>query len=98
VARFVPLLDRVLVQKFKQEAVTSSGIYLPDAAKQQINQAKVIATGLGRNTKDGKKIEVSVKPGDTVVIPEYGGMQLKFDNEEYHVFRDDDIVGIVKDA
>jgi len=48
--------------------------------------------------KDGKKIEVSVKPGDTVVIPEYGGMQLKFDNEEYHVFRDDDIVGIVKDA
>ena len=69
-------MDRVLVQKFKQEAMTASGIYLPDAAKQQINQAKVISVGPGKTTKDGAKIPVAVKAGDTVVIPEYGGVAL----------------------
>nr|AYU58848.1 heat shock protein 10 [Scrippsiella trochoidea] len=95
--RFVPLLDRVLVQKVKAEAKTATGIFLPDSAKQAPNWAKVLAVGPGRRTKDGDLVPMGVKVGDTVVIPEYGGMTLKFDNEDFHVYRDEDCLGIVKD-
>ena len=94
--KFVPLMDRVLVQKLKQEAKTASGIFLPEQAKQTIQQATVIAVGEGRILKDGQKLVPNVKPGDQVIVPEFGGMSLKFDDEEYHVFRDEDIVGMVK--
>jgi chaperonin GroES len=94
--KFIPLLDRVLVQKIKQEAKTASGIFLPEQAKQVINQATVVAVGEGRILKDGQKIACSVKPGDSVIVPEFGGMTLKFDDEEYQVFRNEDIVGIMK--
>jgi chaperonin GroES len=97
VKRFIPLMDRVLVQKVKQEAKTASGIFLPDQAKQTINQAKVIAVGEGRILKDGKRIVCTVKPGDSVIVPEFGGMSIKFDDEDYQVFRDEDIVGVMKD-
>jgi chaperonin GroES len=96
VKRFVPLMDRVLVQKLKQEAKTSSGIFLPEQAKQTINQATVISVGQGRLLKDGSRVACTVKPGDNVIIPEFGGLRLNFDDEEYHVFRDEDIVGVVK--
>lgn len=97
VKRFIPLMDRVLVQKVKQEAKTASGIFLPDQAKQTINQAKVIAVGEGRILKDGNRIVCTVKPGDSVIVPEFGGMSIKFDDEDYQVFRDEDIVGVMKD-
>lgn len=96
VKRFIPLMDRVLVQKIKQEAKTASGIFLPDQAKQMINQATVVAVGEGRLLKDGKRIACTVKAGDSVIVPEFGGMTLKFDDEEYQVFRDEDIVGVLK--
>jgi chaperonin GroES len=96
VKRFVPLMDRVLVQKIKHEAKTASGIFLPEQAKQMINQATVIAVGEGRLLKDGKRLACTVKPGDSVIVPEFGGMTLKFDDEEFQVYRDEDIVGILK--
>ncbi|CAD7974133.1 unnamed protein product [Amoebophrya sp. A25] len=95
VKRFVPLADRVLVQVFKAEAKTATGIYLPEAAKQSINQAKVISVGKGRLGEGDKLLPLSVKAGDTVIIPEYGGMSIKFDSEDYKLFRDDDIVGVM---
>lgn len=96
VKRFIPLMDRVLVQKIKKEAKTATGIFLPDQAKQMINQATVIAVGEGRLMKDGQRIACTVKTGDNVIVPEFGGMTLKFDDEEYQVFRDEDIVGVLK--
>jgi len=89
-------MDRVMVQVFKPETKTAAGIYLPEASKQVINQGKVIAVGAGRMSKDDKLIPCSVNVGDNVVIPEYGGMNIKFDNEEYKVFRDEDIVGLLE--
>jgi len=97
VKRFIPLLDRILVQKVKAETKTATGILLPDSAKKTTNWAKVLAAGPGRLTKDGKLVPMSVKAGDTVVVPEYGGMTLKLDDEEYQVFRGEDMVGIIKD-
>ncbi|EER06718.1 chaperonin, 10 kDa, putative [Perkinsus marinus ATCC 50983] len=91
--RFIPLLDRVLVQKLRVESKTATGVFLPEAAKPTINQAVVMAVGSGRVLNDGTKIPISVQPGDKVIIPEFGGMNLKLDGEDFQVFRDDDIVG-----
>jgi chaperonin GroES len=66
----VPLLDRILVQRAKAEAKTAGGIFLPEAAVKELNEAKVLAVGPGAFDKDGKRIAVSVKPGDKVLIPQ----------------------------
>ncbi|KAF4652991.1 10 kda heat shock protein [Perkinsus chesapeaki] len=92
-SRFIPLLDRVLVQKLRVESKTATGVFLPEAAKPTINQAVVMAVGTGRILNDGTKVPISVQPGDKVIIPEFGGMNLKLDGEDFQVFRDDDIVG-----
>eukprot|EP00397_Hematodinium_sp_SG-2012_P069034 GEMP01115708.1.p1 GENE.GEMP01115708.1~~GEMP01115708.1.p1 ORF type:complete len:101 (+),score=22.40 GEMP01115708.1:94-396(+) len=94
VSRFLPLADRVLVKKFAQQAQTATGVFLPETAKQGINQAEVIAAGPGRIV-DGKLQKIEFNVGDTVVIPEYGGMNIKFDNDDYQIFRADDVVGVV---
>merc|ERR1719174_1216993 len=95
-ARFRPLADRILCQRIKAETKTASGLFLPDSAKKAPNWAKVLAVGPGRLTKEGVQLSMNVKVGDTVVVPEYGGVTLKFDNEDYHIFRDEDMVGLIK--
>eukprot|EP00746_Dinoflagellata_sp_MGD_P011867 gnl/MRDRNA2_/MRDRNA2_125069_c0_seq1.p2 gnl/MRDRNA2_/MRDRNA2_125069_c0~~gnl/MRDRNA2_/MRDRNA2_125069_c0_seq1.p2 ORF type:complete len:103 (+),score=21.54 gnl/MRDRNA2_/MRDRNA2_125069_c0_seq1:90-398(+) len=95
--KFRPLLDRVLVKKVTASAKSAGGIFLPDSAKKEINQAMVLACGPGRRDKQGALIPMSVKVGDKVVIPQYGGTECKFDGEDYHIYRDEDMVGIVKD-
>jgi len=96
--RFVPLADRILVQKIKAEAKSAGGIILPDAAKQEMNQAKVLAVGPGKRDTKGQMVPMGTQIGDMVIIPRYGGTELKLgDGEEYHVYRDEDIVGIIKD-
>merc|ERR1719162_903862 len=97
VKRFIPLMDRVLVQKLKAETKTATGILLPETSKKTTNWAKVLAAGPGRRTKNGDLVPMGVKIGDTVVVPDYGGMTLKFDEEEYQVFRGEDMMGIIAD-
>mmetsp|Transcript_51669 Transcript_51669/g.160313 ORF Transcript_51669/g.160313 Transcript_51669/m.160313 type:complete len:103 (-) Transcript_51669:98-406(-) len=94
--RFLPLADRILVQKLKAEVKSAGGILLPDSAKQEVNQAKVLAVGVGRKNLKGELIPMNTTVGDTVVIPRYGGTEFKIDSEEYHIYRDEDIVGIIK--
>ncbi|KAF8822578.1 putative chaperonin [Cardiosporidium cionae] len=99
VKRFIPLLDRILVQKIKSDvgSKTKSGLFLPDSAKTSSNEALVLAVGPGRVTTAGETVPCVVKEGDTVVVPEYGGMALKLNDEEYHVYRNDDLIGILKE-
>lgn len=66
----VPLLDRVLVQRVKAEARTAGGIFLPDSAVKELNEAKVLAVGPGALDKDGKRIPMGVSSGDKVLIPQ----------------------------
>mmetsp|Transcript_81092 Transcript_81092/g.229729 ORF Transcript_81092/g.229729 Transcript_81092/m.229729 type:complete len:102 (-) Transcript_81092:142-447(-) len=93
--RFVPLADRILVQKVKADVKSAGGILLPDSAKQEINQATVLAVGAGRRNNEGALVPMNAKVGDLVVIPRYGGTELELGGEEYHVYRDDDILGVV---
>mmetsp|Transcript_33718 Transcript_33718/g.93334 ORF Transcript_33718/g.93334 Transcript_33718/m.93334 type:complete len:103 (-) Transcript_33718:72-380(-) len=94
--RFVPLADRILVQKLKAEAKSAGGILLPESAKQEVNQAKVLAVGAGRRNQKGELLPMGTAVGDTVIIPRYGGTEVKLDDEEYHIYRDEDIVGVIK--
>ncbi|KAH7331044.1 hypothetical protein KP509_20G013200 [Ceratopteris richardii] len=95
--KLIPLLNRVLVQKIVAPQKSVGGVLLPETVSSKVNCAKVIAVGPGGRGKDGSVIPVVVKEGDTVLLPEYGGSQLKLGDEEFVIYRDEEILGILKD-
>ena len=93
--KFKPLGDRVLVEPIKENDVKKGGIIIPDSAKEKPLQGKVIAIGTGKQDKDGKVIAFNVKPGDTVLMPKYGGTEIKLDGKDFQIMREEDILGIL---
>ena len=89
-----PLGDRVIVKVLEEEEKTSSGIVLPDKAKEKPQEGEVKAVGPGRVLDDGKRLEMDVKVGDRVVYSKYAGTEIKIDGEEYLILRQDDILGV----
>ncbi|KAE9613640.1 hypothetical protein Lal_00015956 [Lupinus albus] len=94
--RLIPSLNRVLIEKIVPPSKTSAGILLPEKSS-QLNSGKVIAVGPGARDKAGNLIPVSVKEGDTVLLPEYGGSQIKLNDKEFILYRDEDILGTLHD-
>jgi|SRR5690606_27869826 chaperonin GroES len=90
-----PLSDRVVVKPEPAEEKTSSGLYIPDTAKEKPQRGKVIAVGEGRY-ENGTKISMTVKEGDTVLYGKYSGTEVTLDGEEYLIMRETDILGIVQ--
>ncbi len=90
-----PLGDRVLVEPLKEDEVNKGGIIIPDTAKEKPQQGKVISVGTGKTDDDGKKIPFNVKKGDKVLMPKYGGTEVKINDKEYQIMREDDILGII---
>lgn len=90
-----PLGDRVLIEPQKDSEVKKRGIIIPDTAKEKPMQGKVAAVGPGKCDDNGKIIPMNVKKGDVVLLPKYGGTEIKIDEEEYQIVREDDILGIV---
>ncbi|MGC9450727.1 MAG: co-chaperone GroES [Oceanipulchritudo sp.] len=88
-----PLGDRVLVKAIEVDEEVKGGIIIPDSAKEKPTTAEVLALGNGK--KDGETYEFSVKVGDKVIISKYGGTQVKYEEEEYTILREDDILGII---
>jgi len=88
-----PLADRVLVKTISVEEEVKGGIIIPDSAKEKPTTAEVLALGTGK--KDGEDYAFSVKVGDKVIISKYGGTQVKYEDEEYTILREDDILGII---
>ncbi|CAF1001989.1 unnamed protein product [Brachionus calyciflorus] len=93
VKRLIPLFDRVLVERFAKQTTTKGGIVLPDKSTKNVLNATVVAVGPGGRNQQGEFVPCSVKPGDKVLLPEYGGNKLEIDNKEYYLFRDSDILG-----
>lgn len=94
--RLIPLLDRVLVKRL--EAPKSvGGILLPESSATKLNEGKVVAVGPGRRDKDGSLIPMGVAEGDKVLLPQYGGSEIKIEDEDYYIYRDEDLLGILKD-
>ncbi|EPS43420.1 hypothetical protein H072_2629 [Dactylellina haptotyla CBS 200.50] len=92
-----PLLDRILVQRVRAETKTASGIFLPESSVEKLSEAKVLAVGPGGFDRDGKRLEVSVKPGDRVLIPQFGGSPVKVGEEEFHLFRDHELLAKINE-
>ena len=93
-----PLLNRVMIQKPEATKISKGGIILK--AQESVSWGKVVAVGPGRMMEDGKLRPVTVKIGDDVLLPEYGGSMVKMggeSKEEFHIYRDDDIVGILSE-
>ena len=92
-----PLGDRVLVEPIKEDEVKKGGIIIPDTAKEKPQQGKVIAIGSGKLDDNGKVIPFHVKKGDKVLMPKYGGTEIKIDNKDYLILREEDILGVIED-
>src|SRR5213595_770630 len=90
-----PLGDRVLVQPLEEQETKKGGIIIPDTAKEKPQEGKVIALGTGKVNEEGKKIDFTVKKGDRVLISKYDGTEIKIDDQNYLIMREDDILGIV---
>ncbi|MCM1046282.1 MAG: co-chaperone GroES [Candidatus Gastranaerophilales bacterium] len=94
--KLVPLGDRVVLKQLAAEETTKSGIVLPGQNKEKPQQAEVIAVGPG-GVVDGKEIKMEVKAGDNVIYSKYSGNEVKIDDEEFIIVKQNDILAIISD-
>lgn len=93
--KLVPLGDRVVLKQLEAEETTKSGIVLPGQSKEKPQQAEVIAVGPG-GMVDGKEVKMEVKTGDNVIYSKYSGTEVKIDEEEYIIVKQNDILAVVQ--
>ena len=91
-----PLHDRLLVERLEEKEVKKGGIIIPDTAKEKPQEAKVIAVGTGKVTDEGKKVSLDVKAGDKILFGKYSGSEVKIDDKEYLIMREDDVLAILE--
>ena len=92
-----PLSDRVLVKRLENEVNKSAGgIIIPETAKEKPQEGEVVAVGPGKILDDGKVQAMNVKAGDRVLFGKYAGTEVKIDNEDYLIMREDDILGVLQ--
>jgi chaperonin GroES len=90
-----PLHDRVIVKRIEEEEKSTGGIIIPDAAKEKPQEGRVTAAGPGRH-EDGKLVPLDVKAGDRIIFSKYAGTEIKLNDEEHLIMREDDILGIIE--
>jgi len=90
-----PLGERVLVEPLSAAEQVKGGIIIPDTAKEKPQEGKVIALGTGKLDDDGKVIPFNVKKGDVVLMPKYGGTEVKMGGKEYQIMREEDILAVI---
>jgi chaperonin GroES len=91
-----PLYDRILVSRIEEKEQVKGGIIIPDTAKEKPMEGKVIAVGAGRVDKQGKRIPMEVKAGDRVLFGKYSGTEIKVDDKEHVILREDEVLGIIQ--
>jgi chaperonin GroES len=91
-----PLHDRIVVKREEEKEVKKGSIIVPDTAKEKPQEGKVIAVGRGKVTEDGKKIPLDVKPRDRILFGKYSGSEVKIDDEEYLIMKEDDVLAIIE--
>ena len=90
-----PLHDRILVERMEEQEVKKGGIIIPDTAKEKPQEAKVIAVGNGKVTDEGTRIPLNVKVGDRILFGKYSGSEVKVEDKEYLILREDDVLAIL---
>ncbi|MFP3873192.1 MAG: co-chaperone GroES [Thiohalophilus sp.] len=91
-----PLHDRVIIRRMEEERTTAGGIVIPDSATEKPSQGEVIAVGNGKILDNGEVRALDVKAGDKVLFGKYAGNEVKVDDEELLVMREEDIMGVVE--
>jgi chaperonin GroES len=93
-----PLHDRILIKRIDEKETVKGGIIIPDTAKEKPQEAEVIAVGKGKKTEDGKVIPLDVKAGDRILFGKYSGTEIKVDDHEYLIIREDEVLGVLESA
>ena len=93
-----PLHDRILIKRVEEKETVKGGIIIPDTAKEKPQEGEVIAVGGGKKTEEGKVIPLDVKAGDRILFGKYSGTEIKIDDQEYLIIREDEVLGILEAA
>ena len=91
-----PLHDRILVEREEEKAVKKGGIIIPDTAKEKPLEGKIIAVGNGKVNDEGKKVPLDVKAGDKILFGKYSGSEVKVDDQEYLIMKEEDVLAIIE--
>jgi len=92
-----PLHDRVLVRRIEEKETVKGGIIIPDTAKEKPQEGEVIAAGAGKSEK-GERVPLDDKAGDRVLFGKYSGTEIKVDDEDYLILREDEILAKLSGA
>jgi len=91
-----PLGDRILVEPVEKEETIAGGLLLPETAKEKPQQGKVLAAGAGRKDENGKRIDMDVQTGDTILFAKYAGTEIKVDGKKLLIMKEADVLGILE--
>ena len=91
-----PLYDRILVKRLETGEMKKGGIIIPDTAKEKPMEAEVVAVGPGARSEDGKQLPLDVKKGDRILIGKYAGTEIKIDDIEHLILREDEVLAVVE--
>jgi len=93
---FRPLHDRILIKRIEENETVKGGIIIPDTAKEKPQEGEVVAVGNGKMSEDGKIVPLDVKAGDRILFGKYSGSEIKIDNKEYLILKEEEVLGIVE--
>jgi chaperonin GroES len=93
--KFTPLGERLIVKPLEEEQTTSSGIILPDTAKEKPQEGEVVAVGPGRVTDEGSRVPMEIQTGDRIIYSKYAGTEYKDEGQEYLILRESDVLAKV---
>ena len=93
---FGPLHDRILIKRIEEEETVKGGIIIPDSAKEKPQEGEVVAVGNGKKTEDGNIVPLDVKAGDRILFGKYSGTEIKIDNEEYLILKEEEVQGVLE--
>jgi chaperonin GroES len=91
-----PLYDRILVKRLEAQEMKKGGIIIPDTAKEKPMEAEVVAVGKGKINEEGKQLPLDVKKGDRILIGKYAGTEIKIDEVEHLILREDEVLAVVE--
>ena len=90
-----PLYDRIVVKRIEEKEQMQGGLYIPDSAKEKPQEGEVVAVGKGKRLENGTTVPLDVQPGDRILFGKYSGSDIKLDDEEYLIMREDEVLGIL---
>ena len=93
-----PLHDRVLIKRVEEEETKKGGIIIPDSAKEKSLEGEVVAVGKGKMLENGSVVALEVKAGDRILFGKYTGTEIKLENQDYLILREDEVIGILTKA